>query len=1418
MGCPEGGRGATGGPSMGMRREDYAPLNLQDELTGLQNRRSLLNQLAGRVPPAIDAPPLALLLFDIDGFRQVNDQLGRGRGDQYLKDFAERLRVGTGEGEAAARYGGDAFALVLSGRSKDEAAVFAERFLESLGETPLLTPQEKMKANPTVSVGVAVPPEDGAKPDALVNAASRALQAAKRTGKGKVGIAGKYDEALLAERQALDALASPPFLGRAVELEAADKLIEDLRRRKSTFLRVEGEPGAGKSRFLREIGKRAELAGIRTLALSGAESRRLVPGGPMLAAFHRHYASRPEAVEILQRRFSPAQRAVLADLVPAFSAWRSDKGTPPPNDPAMTADTLREAAMTLAGRNPLLLLIDDVLHVDRGTLDLLRALARDPDVTIGAALSLTGDARSLRPDRDRALAEFIVELEKTLRMQSIVLQALPLPDVMRLIDAILPGANPPASFADQLAKASRGIPLQLTETVRSMILRKRIQPAKKGWTIAPIERGDLAGSVDEVLKTLFEALPPDTAELLSRACVLGAQFDLPTLQEVLGQHEAAVLDSVDRMAETGIFRRVPGGTPDDWEFASSRMREYRYSSLPDDTKMRIHRRVAGVLRLRAVDQAGVRAEMVFHAQMARGAFALPEIEESTEPAKPSRKPRLAEAVAALTPAETEMAISFMDAFKGYVRIRRIYPQWNQVADTYRDKAWAAWTALAAKVPRVTLSTAPREVKLNGQAHAVDSFTALPEFRVLLVDRLVGTLTLGAELDGAEFDILVGGFVAPMDKATAAPDHWDQIMDAGGVKHADVNQRRYVARESDTAAVRLTGIAPERLLRGDDLRLFWRAMRFLKGAAENLRLYPPGQELTDAAFASASAAVEELLDQTGRITVVRGGEGILVNGMAAPTDEAPEAAAFLADELRNKELGGFSLLNGLPSDELRVLVCVLSVADPVTAETIMAANRTRHVVFRAQESEEKRDRISDMHLPSVARGGAEGEYAAESESEPIPIAPVKSGSGYLVIRVDLRARACLVSPVEYFLSERAEKELPLMIETLRFGDLEDLANALLARLGACLAEPEAQWRRRAILVMTRLLADASGESRDQLLSGVREPLQACLLAETDRDALRLLSEAVRGWAKGAIEARRLPLLAGFFTQGVKPKLDSAGTPREFKIALQSKLQTLAAGGGAGPVVDMLKTSPEPLRRMAVQILAMIGSPLIPTLIDIICSHSNGDVRRAAAGSLKEIGGTAQQDLSRVVRADAPAIRALRVLEVLELAGPGNIATPVYEALLHSDPAVAKEAVKLVKRVERPVTVATLRWVLMKEDVKVRLAALEMVREQKITDLGGEVARLALNATDEALLRAACRTLVAVPTPSALPALKRIFEQKDRAFGFVKGFSEDTRAAAIAAAAVIDHPEAKDLLSKAASDKSVAVRTMAEKVTKRKERLQ
>ena len=1389
---------------MGMRREDYAPLAVQDDLTGLHNRRSLVQLLKVRDPGA----PAALVLFDFEGFRGINEHLGRPRGDRLLQDFAERLRAATAAGDVLARHGGDSFALLLPGRTRDEAAALVEQFIASLGSPPLLAEAEKLKANPPITAGVVAFPEDGAVPDALLRAATAALLAGRQAGGRRIGVAGKISDAHAAERKTLESIPSRDFLGRSVELESADKLIDDLREKKSALLLVEGDPGTGKSRYLEEIIRKARRGAIPFLRLAGAASRKQVAGGAFLAAVHRHFLANPGEVQSLQKKFTPSQRLLFSELIPALASWRPEGASPSAG--VVREESLREMFTALAGQQPFLFLVDDANHVDRGTLDLVRSLVDDPKYAVGAALAIAGDARSIKPERDRALLEFILDYTKSLKMRAVSLGPLPMADLLRLIDAMLPDARLPGSFAESLAKASQGNPLYLTEAIRSMALRGRVQRTGDGWKITPVEKADLPPDAGEVLRTIYETLPADVREVAARAAVLGAQFDLQTLQETLGQHEAAVLDSVDVAAAAGLIRLVPDATPDDWQFSSSTARDVRYRMLTTDARLRIHRRASAVLRLRAVDQAGVRAEMIFHAQVARGAFELAEVEESTEPSRPARLARLEEAKDALPAESLEAALAFLDALKAAVRLRRIYPQWKQVAESFGQKAWAAWSALATKTARITFSTAPRELRVNGQAHAVDSASELPELRLLLVDRLVGSLTMTRDLEERELDALIAGLAAPMDKATAPSDFWDRLIGTEGLPHLDIVQRRYASKESETAVVRLSGLAPERLLRGEDLKLLWRALRFLKGAAENLRLYPPGQELTDEAFRLAAAAVEGVLDDVGRFTVARTEEGLLINGLAAAPEDGPDVAAFFSDELRAKRLRSFSLMAGAPQDEIRVLVSVLAVADLVTAEGVIAATRTRHLAFQVQDDSATRERISDMHLPSVGAGEAGGGSWIEEESEPIPIAPVRNASpAYLVIRVDLRARAALVSPTDYFLSERSEKELPLMIETLWFGDLGDLADALVKRLGGCLAEPEAPWRRRAILMATRLLADATGDSRDRLISTFRDPLQACLLEETDKDALRLLAEAVRAWAKGALDARRLPLLAGFIAGGVRPKLDSAATPREFKIGLQAKLQTLAADGGGDPALEMLRTSPAPLRHTAIQILSVLGSPMIPALVEIIATHPAADVRRMSAVALKEVGGTAQQDLARLVKADAVPTRAIRALEFLEMAGPGNIATPVYEALRHPDPAVGREAIKLVKRAERPLAVATLRWVMMKDDLKVRLAALDLVRVMKLPELGADVARLLQEPADEDLLKAACKALVTAPSPTAAPHLKRIFDQKRGPFGFVKGMSDEVRALAVAAAVAIEHPETQAIVAQAEKDKSELVRKAASK---------
>jgi diguanylate cyclase (GGDEF)-like protein len=84
-----------------------------DELTGLPNRRALLERATATLAATRPGRPAALLLLDLDGFKEVNDSLGHHAGDELLRQVGPRLRQVTRAGEVLARLGGDEFALLL---------------------------------------------------------------------------------------------------------------------------------------------------------------------------------------------------------------------------------------------------------------------------------------------------------------------------------------------------------------------------------------------------------------------------------------------------------------------------------------------------------------------------------------------------------------------------------------------------------------------------------------------------------------------------------------------------------------------------------------------------------------------------------------------------------------------------------------------------------------------------------------------------------------------------------------------------------------------------------------------------------------------------------------------------------------------------------------------------------------------------------------------------------------------------------------------------------------------------------------------------------------------------------------------------------------------------------------------------------
>lgn len=169
--------------------EQAQRLAITDGLTELHNHRYLYDALDRLLERAgHDGQPLALIMLEIDNFKRFNDTYGHQSGDEVLRTIAMLLRRGSRPLDIVARHGGDEFMVVLPGASKAAAQETGERLRRAVEAYPLVLAGDVVAAV-TLSVGVAVFPDDGHTVGTLVEAVDRAQYTAKRSGGNKVHVA-----------------------------------------------------------------------------------------------------------------------------------------------------------------------------------------------------------------------------------------------------------------------------------------------------------------------------------------------------------------------------------------------------------------------------------------------------------------------------------------------------------------------------------------------------------------------------------------------------------------------------------------------------------------------------------------------------------------------------------------------------------------------------------------------------------------------------------------------------------------------------------------------------------------------------------------------------------------------------------------------------------------------------------------------------------------------------------------------------------------------------------------------------------------------------------------------------------------------------------------------------------------------------
>ena len=155
---------------------------MTDPLTGLFNRRALFD-MVGAMSMGRE---IAVIVFDIDRFKTINDARGHATGDRVLVHFARALRQHLGKGQLAARLGGEEFALVLSDTGPETALAHAEAVRASFAQATLAAKDPAC----TASAGIAFGGSAREDFEAALNLADQMLYAAKRGGRDRVAVAG----------------------------------------------------------------------------------------------------------------------------------------------------------------------------------------------------------------------------------------------------------------------------------------------------------------------------------------------------------------------------------------------------------------------------------------------------------------------------------------------------------------------------------------------------------------------------------------------------------------------------------------------------------------------------------------------------------------------------------------------------------------------------------------------------------------------------------------------------------------------------------------------------------------------------------------------------------------------------------------------------------------------------------------------------------------------------------------------------------------------------------------------------------------------------------------------------------------------------------------------------------------------------